>query len=144
MKKIVLITLLVYSAIATTEDYKSDWFAEAFHMEVSTCRTAIVIPAIKGYLDEAGAAEVLEESLRIDAISMLPAFDHVATVACFCAVSEAAKGHTYQAYFGSGDFKERMSVLRLYLDGPICSAKMQEAQSESEMIRILSETMLLP
>jgi hypothetical protein len=137
MKKVVFLALLAYSAITTPADYKPDWFAEVFHMEVSTCRTAIVIPAIKGYLDEAAAGGVSDDSLRIDAISMLPAFEHFASIACFCAVSELAKTLNYRNYFGSGDFGGRMSALRIYLDGPVCSARVKEAQRASEMNEIL-------
>jgi hypothetical protein len=127
-----LFTLLLLSTSALAADYKPDWFVSEFYQEVSTCRSAILMPAVKAYMDKGAAAKMSEDALRKDVISLLPVFEHTASAACFCAVSEVAKKRDYLSYFGSGDFTARMSVLSEQINGGVCGTKLRDAMSALE------------
>ena len=122
-----LMGLLAFSSAALAVDYKEGWTAEVFYNELATCRTAIVFPAVKAYMDRK-AAKVSAEKLRSDVISILPALEHPALTACYCMVNEAAKAQDYKSY--AGDFTSRMRILKEKLDGPACNAKFQAAAAE--------------
>jgi hypothetical protein len=124
------LTLLLFATSALAADYKPDWFVTQFYQEVSTCRSAIVMPAVKAYMDRGVADKMSEDALRKDVISLLPVFEYTASAACFCAVSEVAKRHDYVSYFGSGDFNARMSILSEHINGEVCGAKLRDAMAD--------------
>lgn len=132
MKGCLTLALLSFSTTVFSADYKPDWSVTEIYQEVSTCRSAIMMPAIKSYLDRGAADKHSEDELRKEVISLLPVFEYTASTTCFCAVNEAAKARDYRSYFGSGDFTARMSVLKGYVDSPVCGAKMQEAMRDLE------------
>jgi len=126
------ISLLLTLGTASAADYKADWKPEDFYREVETCRAAIVLPAIKSFVDRSTAKKMPGEKIRTAAISVLPVMEHAASSACFCAVNETAKTVAYKTYFGDGDFTERTRQLSKLVYGPPCDAKLKEAMAEME------------
>ena len=119
-------------SLAPPPDYKPGWDVEVFYKEVLTCRTAIVLPAANAYSKRGAAQKMEADELRRETISMLPLFEHAASVGCFCAVNKAAQLKDYQAYYGDGDFTSRMKLLKEQFDLPDCSAGMEAAVAEME------------
>jgi hypothetical protein len=130
--RIASIALVLSLRTASAAEYKPDWKPEDFYREVETCRIAIVLPAIKAFVDKGVARKNPEEEVRTAAISMLPLMEHAATGACFCAVNETAKTVDYKTYFGDGDFTDRTRQLSKLLYGPPCDTKLKEAMAEME------------
>jgi hypothetical protein len=131
MRTIALLLLLGVAPItALAADYKSGWTPDKFYDEVATCRSAVVMPAINGYLAKGAEHKRPAEEMRNEAISMLPIFEQSASAACFCAVNETAKAQDFASYFGSGDFTARMKVLGEQVNGQLCGDKMRSALSE--------------
>lgn len=129
---IVLLGMLGGLASAAPPQYMNGWEAFEFYREVSTCRTAIVLPGIKSYQDRGIAAQKPAEELRREAIVMLPAMDRVAVAACFCAVNQAAKSSDYHAYYDR-DFTARMQTLTDFVEGvcrPAMEAEMAAVEKE--------------
>jgi hypothetical protein len=121
------VLLMSLSLAVAAADYKPGWNAEQFYEEMTTCRTAIVFPAINAYLQMGVAAKKTAEDLRKESISMLPVFEHAASAGCFCALNELAKVKDYPSYFGTGDFTARMTLVKEQLDLPVCGQSMESA-----------------
>lgn len=122
--------LMSLSVAAAAADYKPGWNAEQFYEEMTTCRTAIVFPAINAFLQMGAAAKKTAEDLRKESISMLPVFEHAASAGCFCALNELAKSKDYQSYFGTGDFTARMTLVKQQLDLPACGKSIEAVVEE--------------
>ena len=119
----------------TVPDYKPGWDAEGFYKEVMTCRTALIVPAVNAYTKRGTEAKKPEDEVRRDTIAMLSVFEHVTSESCFCAVNGIAKLKDYPAYFGTGDFSDRMRQLKEQFDLPACSASMDAAMEEMDKDR---------
>jgi hypothetical protein len=126
------VTVVLILRTAAAADYRSDWDALHFYNEVQTCRGAVIVPAIKAFVDKGVARKHPDEQIRVETISMLPVFEHAANDACYCAVNEIAKAQDYKAYFGDGDFTERTRKLYEQFSGPVCGGKMKEAMAALE------------
>ena len=125
--------LALLSALpAAADDYKAGWTFAAFYQEVSTCRSAITLPAARTYLEKGLEHKQPEGPLRSEVIALLPMFDAPASAACWCAVNEVAKSTRFEDYFGSGDFTARMTTLAARVDEPACGDKMRAAVSAFE------------
>jgi hypothetical protein len=124
-----LLAIAAMTSTAGTADYKTDWDALHFYNEVQTCRGAIVVPAIKAYMDKGAARKHPDERIRVETIAMLPVFEHAANAGCYCAVNETAKVQDYKAYFGDGNFTERTRILSAQFSGPVCGSKMKDAMA---------------
>lgn len=124
--------LLLTLGTVSAADYKAGWTPVEFYGEVVTCRSAIMLPAIKSFVDKGIAKKVPEDEVRNTAVSMLPLMEHAATLTCYCAVNETAKTVDYKTYFGTGDFTERTRQLSKAISGPPCEETSRAAMAEME------------
>ena len=127
-----LLTPLAGSTAVLAVEYKADWDAYLFYDEVTVCRSALLIPAAKSYLDRGAAAKISEEELRNKVISILPALEHPGFAFCYCAVNEVAKARDYPSYYGDGNTTARLTLLKAQLDTQPCSDKFKAAMAELE------------
>lgn len=100
---------------SSAAEYKSGWTPENFYLEVAECKKAIVFPAASNYIKRGQEKKHPEETLRNEAISMVPTFETFATKVCYCAVNEFAKDMQYGTKLGS--------EIQSYMQTPRCKAE---------------------
>jgi len=123
MKILALLAFSLLPAMASAVEYKAGWQAEKFYDEVSACRKSVIQPAAQAYASKSAAANQPAETIRNDVISMLPLFEQVANMGCFCAVNEIAKAVDYKTHFGKGELKARLERMNKQIEGPICAPR---------------------
>jgi hypothetical protein len=118
-KHIVVLLAAFVCALSSASEYRAGWNAQNFYQTVSQCKEAIVLPAAADYVKRGRSKNHPEESLRSEAITMVPTFESMASASCYCAISEFAKDNDFGGQVSS--------QFESYIRTPRCQAQMVSA-----------------
>lgn len=115
-RTICAVILALGAGAASAAEYKAAWTAENFFAEVTECKKAMVLSAADSYIKRGQEKGHAAQSLRSEAIAMVPTFDTFATKTCYCALNEVAKAKPYGTQLAAD--------IMSYAQNPRCKAEM--------------------
>jgi hypothetical protein len=127
------IAISLFVSVASAADapvaYRDGWTYMTFYQEADACRSIMVSSAAQSFLAKGNAAHQVQDKLRSEVISVLPAMDIPASNGCYCAVSEIAKSRPYSEYLALGDISKRLDVVAAKLKESPCADRLQSSQA---------------